>query len=121
MRVGITGNQRLLSPADWDWVEQQLGELFSVLSELAGFTSLAVGADQLFAEIVLKRGGSVVAVIPFADYELKFEAGADRDAYKRLLAQASAVEVLKGPGSTREAYFKAGKQIVNRSELLLAV
>jgi hypothetical protein len=121
MRIGITGHQRLSSPADWDWVEQQLDELLSVLSELAGFTSLALGADQLFVELILKRGGSFVAVVPFVDYELKFEEGASRDAYKRLLAQASTVEVLKGSGSNREAYFKAGKQVVNRSEMLLAV
>ena len=121
MRIGITGHQRLTSQAEWDWVEQQMDELLSVPGELTGFTSLAMGADQLFAESVLRRGGSFAAIVPFAGYEMKFEEGASRDAYKQLLAQASAVEVLKASGSNREAYFKAGKQVVNRSEMLLAV
>ena len=64
---------------------------------------------------------ALTVIVPFADYEAKFAAGTDRDSYNRLLAQASAVEVLKGSGSNREAYFKAGKQVVNRSELLIAV
>jgi len=84
--------------------------LSSVSDNLTGFTLLALGANQLFAEIVLKHGGSFVAIVPFADYELKLEEGANRDAYKWLLAQASAVEVLKASGSDREAYFKAGSR-----------
>jgi hypothetical protein len=122
MRVGITGHQRLSSLADWKWVEETLAmKLSSLPGKLTGFTSLALGADQLFAEIVLKRGGVFTAVVPFADYALKFVEGPERDAYHRLLAQAEAVEVMKTFGSNREAYFKAGKQVVNRSELLIAV
>ncbi len=122
MRVGITGHQRLSADADWEWAEQQINDLlFSLSGSLIGFTSLALGADQLFAEIVLKCGGSFVAIVPFADYESKFEAGVGRDNYKRLLAQASVVEVLKSSGANREAYFKAGQQVVNRSELVIAV
>ena len=121
MRVGITGHQRLSSDADWEWVEQQINDSLSSLSgSLIGFTSLALGGDQLFAEIVLKRGGSFVVIVPFANYESKFDEGAGRETYKRLLAQASIVEVLKG-ATNREAYFKAGKQVVNRSELVIAV
>ena len=121
-RVGITGHQRLSSSADWQWVEEAIKNgLAALAGNLMGFSSLALGADQRFAEIVLKRGGALTVIVPFADYETKFAEGADRDSYKRLLAQASFVEVLQSAGSNREAYFRAGKQVVNRSELLIAV
>ena len=121
-RVGITGHQRLSSSADWQWVEEAIKNgLAALAGNLMGFSSLALGADQRFAEIVLKRGGALTVIVPFADYETKFAEGADRDSYKRLLVQASVVEVLQSAGSNREAYFRAGKQVVNRSELLIAV
>ena len=121
-RIGITGHQRLSSPADWQWVEEAMERILSSLpDELMGFTSLAMGADQLFAELILKLGGLLTVIVPFAEYETKFAEGADRDGYNRLLAQATAVEVLQASGSNREAYFKAGKQVVNRSEVLIAV
>ena len=69
----------------------------------------------------MKHGGSFTAIIPFAGYELKFAEGQDREEYQRLLTQAADVEVLQSPASNREAYLKAGKQVVNRSEILLAV
>jgi hypothetical protein len=122
MRVGITGHQRLAGPAGWLWVQDELDKFLSQMpAPLIGFTSLAMGADQRFAETILRHGGSFTAVLPFADYELKFVEGQDREAYKLLLAQAAEVDVLKASASNRESYFKAGKQVVNRSELLFAV
>ena len=121
-RIGITGHQRLSSPADWQWVEEAMKNILASLSgELAGFTSLAIGADQIFAELILRLGGELTVIVPFAEYEEKFTEGVDRNGYKRLLAQAATVEVLHSTGSNREAYFKAGKQVVHRSELLIAV
>ena len=121
-RIGITGHQRLSSPADWQWVEEAIESVLSSLPrDLTGFTSLAIGADQLFAELILRRGGFLTVIVPFAEYETKFAEGPDRDGYNKLLVQANTVEVLKAAGSNREAYFKAGKQVVNRSELLIAV
>ena len=121
-RIGITGHQRLPAPSNWQWVEKAMASVLSALpDELTGFTSLALGADQLFAELILRRGGALTVIVPFTDYETKFAEGPDRDSYKRLLAQAATVEVLHSTGSNREAYFKAGKQVVIRSELLIAV
>ena len=122
MRFGITGHQRLAHPDDWPWVQRQF-DLFltQIPAPLFGFTSLAVGADQLFAEAMLRHGGSFIAIIPLFGYGLKFAEGQDRDAYQRLLAQAAEVEVLQSLASNREAYLKAGRQVVNRSEILLAV
>ncbi len=122
MRVGVTGHQRLEHPASWDWVRHELDRLLPALAPpLVGVTSLAVGADQLFANVVLRHGGALEVVVPFAGYEFTFPEGDDRRAYGRLLRHAARREVLEKRGSEEEAYFAAGKRIVELSELLIAV
>lgn len=122
MRVGITGHQRLEEPAGWGWVKRELDNLlYSLTLPLTGITSLAVGTDQLFANAVLQRGGSLEIVIPFAGYESTFSEGHDRQEYLRLLRRALKQEVLQKHGSDEEAYLASGKRMVDQSELLIAV
>jgi hypothetical protein len=122
MRIGITGHQRLKEPARWDWVKQELDRLLSSLTlPLIGVTSLAIGADQLFANAVLRHGGSLEIVVPFAGYEFTFHEERDRQEYTRLLQQALKKEVLEKYGSDEEAYLASGKRMVDQSELLIAV
>ena len=122
MKIGITGHQRLKEPARWGWVQQELDRLLSSLTPpLIGITSLAVGSDQLFANAVLRRGGSLEIVVPFAGYELTFSEERDREEYIRLLQHASKKEVLVKSGSDEEAYLASGKRMVDQSELLIAV
>jgi hypothetical protein len=122
MRVGITGHQRLTDADGWAWVTEQIDAALSeLLPPLIGLTSLAAGADQIFAEAILRHGGIIHAIIPFIGYEDKFPEGRERKEYEPLLKLASHVEVLKKSGTGREAYFQAGKQVVHRAELLIAV
>jgi len=120
MRVGITGHQRLDDPSAWTWVEAAMARtLDDCVNNLVAVTSLAIGADQLLASLVLRRGGSVYAVIPFADYERTFVAE-DVDSYRRLLA-VSKVEILVTRGTDEDAYLAAGQRVVALSDLLIAV
>ncbi len=122
MRIGITGHQRLKAPSNWEWVSLEIHNQLSQLpAPLIGVTSLAIGADQLFAKAILKRGGSLEAVIPFAGYERTFSEAQDKQEYERLLKSASKVEILEKRGSDEEAYFAAGKRMVDLSDLLIAV
>ena len=122
MKIGITGHQRLKDALRWDWIKQEFDRfLSSIAPPLIGITSLAIGADQLFAEAVLARGGSIEVIVPFADYEFTFSAGHDREEYLRLLASASKRQVLEKHGSDEEAYLAAGQCVVDQSQLLLAV
>lgn len=122
MKVGITGHQRLDDPTDWKWVEQELN---IVLEELAapvvGITSLAIGADQLFARAVLNHGGVLEVIVPFEGYERIFEDEAAKREYDRLLRSARRVEVLKRSGTDEEAYFAAGRLLADRSDIVIAV
>jgi hypothetical protein len=120
MRVGITGHQQLDDPEAWPWVAAALrAELVKAASPLVGVTSLAVGADQLLAQLVLERGGTIHAVLPFADIERSF-LPEHLPAYRELVRRAT-VEVLNTPGTDEDAYLAAGRRVVDLSDMVLAV
>ncbi len=122
MRVGITGHQRLAELSDWDWTRNELeNALRSLPQPLIGVSALAIGSDQLFAQLVLDLGGSLEAVIPFTDYERSFGGSLDRDEYHRLLNLAQPVSVLPASENDEQAYFLAGTSVVDRCELMFAV
>lgn len=122
MNIGITGHQKLDDSSLWDWVNNEIDKFFSRGTEpLVGLSSLAIGADQLFAESILRNDGSLHAIIPFDGYELKFSEGTHRNEYFRLLKKASQVEVLEWKESDELSYFNAGKKLVDLSDILFAV
>jgi len=122
MKIGITGHQQLPRASDWKWTKRQLVEIImSAARPLVGISSLAVGADQLFADIILQEGGTLEAIIPFEDYERTFTTETDKDEYRRILSRASHVEVLERVASDEENYLKAGKRVADKSDLLIAV
>jgi hypothetical protein len=122
MRIGITGHQRLSDPSGWDWVKSEMLALVQASPRpLIAVSSLAVGADQLFAQIVLQDGGTLEAIIPFEDYENTLTAGADKSSYRSLLNSSSKVEFLPKSHSDEESYLNAGKRVVDLCELLVAV
>jgi hypothetical protein len=122
MNIGITGHQRLKNPSAWTEVRTRLGKLLDDAEKpLIGLTSLAIGADQLFAEAVLGCGGKIEAIIPFDGYEMKFNEGPDREAFRRLLELASRIETLERQGTDEDAYLAAGKRIVDLCDRMIAV
>lgn len=69
MKVGITGHQKVPG-IDWDWVRICiLSELKSFPRPIEGLSSLAEGADQIFAEAILQSGGLLRSIIPTPDYD----------------------------------------------------
>jgi hypothetical protein len=94
-------------------------ELAKITPPLVGVTSLAIGADQLLARLVLERGGTIHAVLPFAAIERSFSPE-NLPAYRELVKQAS-VEVLQRRGTDEDAYLAAGKRVVQLSDIVLAV
>jgi hypothetical protein len=124
MKIGITGHQKLSSESLWDWVKTELDVLLKNFSDdLIGVSSLAIGADQLFADAVLEHQGKLQVIVPFDGYELKFSRGKDRENYFRLLNKAELIDVLgKEDGySEEDSFFAAGKKVVDTSDLLIAV
>jgi len=122
MRIGITGHQRLKNLSDWDWIKEQMDSTLREFPRpVIGVTSLAIGADQLFAKTILEHQGIIEAIIPFEGYELKFAQGADREAYQHLLRSASRIEILTKAESDEESYRAAGIRVADISEMLMAV
>lgn len=120
-KVGITGHQRLDNPSAWAWVESVMGKALDALEPpLVAISSLAIGADQLLASLVLSRGGELHAVIPFQGYERTF-GPEDVEAYRRILTKARAVEYLRTEGTDEDKYLAAGKRIVEMADVIIAV
>jgi hypothetical protein len=120
--LGVTGHQRLDDEGAWEWVAEEIGAALSRSpSPLIGLSSLAVGADQLFATLVLARGGELRAVLPFAAYAETFSPGKDLDGYRTLLGRAASVEVLRASSGRQESYLAAGQRVVDSSDMVIAV
>lgn len=90
-------------------------------SRPVGITSLAVGADQLFARTVLALGGTIEVVLPTPAYRETFPDPDDRAAYEELLAKATKVTILPFPRPSEEAFMAAGQEVVDQSDRLIAI
>jgi hypothetical protein len=122
VKVGITGHQRLRASSSWQWVREQLDAAIAGLARpLTGISSLAIGADQLFAKLVIERGGQLYAVLPFEGYEAKFTQAEHLRTYLDLLNSAARVETLDALRSEEESYLAAGKHVSDISDTMIAV
>ncbi len=120
MNIGVTGHQKLDDPGGWLWVAEAMRSELSKLSmPFVCITSLAIGADQLFATLVLELGGAVHAVLPYKDIEQSFSSD-DVGAYRALVQRAD-IEVLSVSGTNEDAYLAAGQRVVDLSEVVFAV
>lgn len=121
MKVGFTGHQNIGPKASIDWVCETLSEQVDKYRVTYGFTCLAAGADQIFAEVLRKKKIPFSTLIPCDDYETTFDNPSELSNYYRLLSFA--VEKIQvGSGPPREvAYYQAGKEIVRRAEIIFAV
>lgn len=118
--IGMTGHQGL-TPDTEALVSRAIADELRGVRDLVGITSLAEGADQIFAEHVLAAGGQLVVIRPAADYIGTFSDESARECYRRLLDSATEVIHLPFETSSEDAYWAAGREVVNRSDRLLAV
>jgi hypothetical protein len=119
-RIGITGH-RDLSSATCSLVAAAIAAELERFSAIDGISSLAEGADQLFAEEVLRAGGALTAVVPSAQYGRSFATTDGSAAYRRLRALAREVIELPFSSPSEDAYWAAGQRVVGLAEVLLAV
>jgi hypothetical protein len=121
--VGMTGHQGLPAHTAEVVTAALRDTLQPYALNLVGVTMLGPGADQLFARVVLSLGGTLYVVQPTADmqYRDSFPDPEARRGYDELYGQASHVEALEHTESTEQAHMDAGKVVVDRSSLLVAV
>jgi hypothetical protein len=119
-RVGVTGHQNLPAEAITPITTAVHAILADASSPLIGYSSLAEGADQLFATLVLNARGTLHAVIPSAGYDSTFDI-ATLPKYRALLAAADAVTQLPFDKPQEAAYDAAGRYVVDSIDILIAI
>jgi hypothetical protein len=121
MKVGISGHQDLGPVEKITWVREELRSQLDCRSFSSGVSSLAAGADQLFARVVLELGHNIEVVIPCGQYESAFEDADAVQTFRWLKAKAARSYLLEFPAPSEEAFFAAGRRVVEISDLLFAV
>ncbi|MFD8944592.1 hypothetical protein ACFV00_21745 [Streptomyces californicus] len=120
-RIGVTGHRSIPAEARPHVLAGLRAAFRGRERATHALSSLAGGADQLFADLALARGAELTAVIPSGDYEACFESAADLARYRALKARAVREVRLDFPHSTDEAYYAAGAYIADHCDRLLAV
>ena len=127
VRIGVTGH-RALEQAVRQPLNEELDGLFSYLTSLpstdgrlGAVSSLAIGADQLFAEAALRHGIPIEVVIPFASFIEDFAEGSERASYERLLSAAASITHLPWEERSNGAYLAGGLWVVDHCDLLIAI
>ena len=121
MKIGITGHQNLGSAENIAWLSKTLKSVINQNNIDIGLTSLAIGADQLFADTLIDMQICYVAIIPCDGYEQTFTKSDDLEKYRGLLQSASEIINLPFNEPSEEAFYEAGKQIVQRSDMIVAI
>ncbi|MGW6938254.1 hypothetical protein ACWGF3_04420 [Streptomyces xanthophaeus] len=120
-RIGVTGH-RFIPREALGHVEDALrAVLAGHRGPLEAFSSLAEGADQLFAAIALECGADLTVVIPSGDYEEGFEGAEALARYRRLKRRAAQEVRMDFARSTDEAYYAAGTYIADSCDRIVAV
>ncbi|SEO20287.1 hypothetical protein [Mucilaginibacter sp. OK283] len=118
--VGISGHQNL-SKFDINWINKELLITINKLPIALGMSSLAIGSDQLFAELIIEKKIPLNIIIPCTNYEKTFTSSRDLEKYKLLLGKAAQQFKLDYNEPTEQAFYAAGKSIVKTSNLLITI
>jgi hypothetical protein len=121
MKVGIAGHQNIGSDKTIKWVSSVLAIKIKEYSIDFGFTSLAVGSDQLFAQLLRQSNIPYTVVIPCGNYEKTFTDTASLENYQSFLDASAGTFQLPFPEPSETAFYEAGKEIVYRSDMIFAI
>ena len=120
--IGFTGHRHLKNPAAVAAaLKSELAALRKAGSEIIAISSIAIGADTLFAEEVLRAGIKWIVILPMPKELFREDFTAEEWALVEcLIAQAAEVRIL--PGTERpQVYVDGGKATVDDSDCLIAV
>lgn len=127
LRIGA-GGHRVLDGKACGFVAGELDALFSLLADyksadkqVTAVTSLAIGADQLFADAALRQGVPIEVILPFVNFAEDFAEGAERDSYERLLSSAASITCLPWRDRSNGAYLAGGLWVVDHCDVFVAI
>ncbi len=122
--VGFTGHRRLKHEQA---IAQVLREVIASLQQdvgcdLVGRSSIASGADTLFAEACLAANVKWIAQLPFPEAEFKKDfSEADWVRARALLDRAERIEISSQSAERPRGYLDCGLATVDGSDLMVAV
>ena len=119
MKVGITGHQNLIDTATIDWLTKEVENEIKKMKIEEAYSCLAIGADQLFAKIILAHKISLIAIIPCREYEQTFNSD-DIEIYKSFINHATNKIQLAFDSPSEEAFYEAGKTVIKNSDVIFA-
>ena len=117
---GITGHQNIGDKELIKWVQDKLEKAIKNSNLKYGFTCLAKGSDQIFANILIKNNIPYTAIIPSNNYEATFSEE-DLNNYKRLLFKSKSSIKLNFIEPSEISFFEAGIKLVDLSDVIFAV
>ncbi len=121
MKAGITGHQNLGSAENIFWLSERLRSAIKQNNIDIGLTSLAIGADQLFAETLKDMHIRYIAIIPCNGYEQTFTTSNDLEKYNSFLRSAFEIVNLPFDKPSEVAFYEAGKQLASTSDMIIAI
>lgn len=121
LRVGLSGHQDLGSNAHRNEILEKLGLVIESLNLTEGFTCLAAGADQSFAAKLRQLKIPYTVIIPCRDYETTFQDKETRTKFFSLLKSAESVKTLEFDAPCEEAFYAAGMNVVESTDVLIAI
>jgi len=116
MKVGITGHQDL-TIAESNWLKEELEIEIKQMKIEKAYSCLAIGADQLFARVILSNNIPLIAVTPCSKYEQTFD-NKNIELYRNLVTQAINEIQLEYDNPSEKAFYEAGKTVVNNSDVI---
>ncbi|HZM75011.1 MAG TPA: hypothetical protein VFC19_04750 [Candidatus Limnocylindrales bacterium] len=121
-RIAVTGHLNL-SPQSVPLVRRAIADLLAAFSGdgLTGITCLARGADSVFAEAVLDRGGTLEVILPSADYRARKVEADHAPQFDALIRRAARVHILPLDRAGRDAYAAANQAMLDSCDELFAV
>jgi hypothetical protein len=132
LRIGVTGHRSLPAGVRLEELVKQAVERVRTMIptrpttalRLVAISSLAEGADRLVASIVLEDPDAQLEVIlplPLEDFRADFATEESRHDFAQLLDRATRIVELPSTITREEAYEQAGRYVVERSDVLIAL
>lgn len=133
LKIGISGKRQILA-AEKDQLREEIkATIHKILREnkttdFIGYSAIASGADTLFASVVKEMNKPLRIILPFPslEYEKDFTDPTDLETYKALTQNSTIEQVMQAeaPSGKEErdaAYFRTGKEIVDKCDEIIIV
>lgn len=119
LKIGITGHQDIHISL-LQWINKNICDELKKIDVECGYSSLAIGADQIFANILIQNKIPINAIIPSHNYSETFKKENLGD-YLNILKKADKIIELNFNRPSEEAFYAAGKTIADFSDILFVI